>query len=409
VLRFVRRFLLGFFGVPIALGILMSLVDAWRSKGKRPKPFPITPPSTAAVGDGSVTTYTFGSDLYDDMLAAIEDAQRQIFFETYIWKGDEVGQRFKTALADAVARGVEVYCIYDSFANLVVPARFKRFDDGMRVLRYPVYPAGWRFFDLRRYGRDHRKILVVDDEVAFVGGYNVGSAYATEWRDTHIRITGPGVWDLKRAFADFWNLSRRKRFGTSARPLLMETSSDWEPKVRVQRNVPRLWMFPIRSMYLEAINRASRNVWLTTAYFMPDQDFVDALKDASRRGVDVRVLIPQKSNHIVADWVSRGYFSELLGAGVRILRFEGAMIHAKTATVDGSWSTVGTANIDRLSLSGNYEINVEIIDHGLAKQMEEIFLTDESNSTELPLQVWESRSVQRKFTEFVLTPLRPFL
>ena len=256
-----------------------------------------------------MTTYTYGSDLYADMIAAIEGAKRQILFETYIWKGDETGERFKKALAAAADRGVEVYCIYDGFANLVVSPVFKRFPPSMKVLRYPVYSAGWRFFDLRRYGRDHRKILVVDDDTGFVGGYNIGSSYETEWRDTHVRITGPGVWDLKRAFADFWNLNRRRRLRSSERPLLLETASTWEPRIRFQRNVPRLWMFPIRAMYLEAINRASRNVWITTAYFLPDQDFVDAMKDAARRGVDVRLLLPLKSNHIVADWISRGYFT----------------------------------------------------------------------------------------------------
>ena len=236
----------------------------------------------------------------------------------------------------------------------------------MKVLPYPFYNAGWRFLDLRRYGRDHRKILVVDDSVGFVGGYNIGSAYATEWRDTHIRVTGPAVWDLKRAFADFWNLNRRRLLGASARPLLLETAAEWEPRIRVHRNVPRLWMFPIRGMYLEAINRAGRNIWMTQAYFLPDQDFVDALVAAAERGVDVRLLVPLKSNHVVADWISRGYYAQLLRAGVRILRFKDAMVHAKTATVDGSWSTVGTANIDRLSLTGNYEVNVEAIDESFA-------------------------------------------
>ena len=176
---------------------------------------------------------------------------------------------------------------------------------------------------------------MVDDKEAYVGGYNIGSAYETEWRDTHVRITGPGVRDLRRAFADFWNLHRRRRIRASERPLLVETASVWEPQIRLQRNVPRLWMFPIRGMYIEAINRASTNVWMTQAYFIPDQDFVDALKAAARRGVDVRLLVPLKSNHIVADWLSRGYFSQLLEAGVRIFRFKDAMVHAKTSTVDG--------------------------------------------------------------------------
>ena len=217
------------------------------------------------------------------------------------------------------------------------------------------------------------------------------------------------MWDLKRAFADFWNLNRRRRLRANERPLLLETASTWEPQIRVQRNVPRLWMFPIRAMYLEAINRASRNVWMTQAYFLPDQDFVDAVKDAARRGVDVRLLVPLKSNHIVADWISRGYFTQLLDAGVRIFRYKDAMVHAKTATVDGTWSTVGTANIDRLSLTGNYEINIEVIDEPLAKTLEEIFATDESNCLELTSGEWEARDLHRKFTESFLAPLRPLL
>ena len=397
------------FGIQLAVAIGMSLVDSYRRRGKKPKPFPTTPPRTVQIGDGTVTTYTFGTDLFDDMLAAIDGAQRQVLFETYIWKGDAMGERFKAALSAAADRGVEVYCIYDGFANLVVSPRFKRFPANLKVLRYPVYTAGLRFFDLRRYGRDHRKILVVDDAIGFVGGYNIGSPYETEWRDTHLRITGPGVWDLKRAFADFWNLHRRRRIGHSERPLLLETASTWEPRIRFHRNVPRLWMFPIRAMYLEAINRASRNVWMTSAYFIPDQDFVDAMKAAALRGVDVRLLVPLKSNHIVADWISRGYYSQLLDAGVRIFRFRDAMMHAKTATVDGTWSTIGTANVDRLSLSGNYEINVEIIDPRLAGSLEEIFRLDESNSLELTRAEWEARDVYRRFTEFVLNPLRPLL
>ncbi len=411
VLTLSRRSLMVLLGVQLALAVGMSLVDSYRRRGKKPRPFPVTPPRTVAVGegDGDVTTYTYGQHLYDDMLAAIDGAQRQILFETYIWKGDEVGEQFKAALAAAAERGVEVYCIYDGFANLVVSPRFKRFPASMKVLPYPFYNAGWRFFDLRRYGRDHRKILVVDDAVGFVGGYNIGTAYATEWRDTHIRLTGPAVWDLKRAFADFWNLHRRRLIGPSERPLLLETAASWEPRVRVHRNVPRLWMFPIRSMYLEAINRAGRNVWLTQAYFLPDQDFVDALVAAAQRGVDVRLLVPLKSNHVVADWISRGYYDQLLRGGVRILRYQGAMVHAKTATVDGSWTTVGTANIDRLSLQGNYEVNVEVIDSGLARTLEEIFATDQENCLELTLHEWEARDLHRRFTESLLNPLRPLL
>lgn len=413
VLRVVRRVLLVVLGFQLALALGLTLTDSYRRRGKKPLPFPTLPPQTVTVrgteeqGEGTVTTYTYGQDLYDDMLAAIDGAKRQVLLESYIIKGDALGQSFKDALARAARRGVEVYLIYDGFANLVVSPRFKRFPDDLKVLEYPVYNAGWRIFDLRRYGRDHRKILVVDDQAAFVGGYNIGSAYATEWRDTHARITGPAVWDLKRAFADFWNLQRRRR---GERPLLLlETSADWEPRIRVHRNLPRQWSFPIRAMYLEAIARARRNIWLTQAYFIPDDDLIGELVAAARRGVDVRILIPRTSNHVVADWLSRGYFTELLAAGVRIFRFTGAMVHAKTATVDGAWATIGTANLDRLSLSGNYEVNVEFFSAEMAQVMEQTFTTDMSNSVELGAGEWEARGIHRRFTELVLAPLRPLL
>ena len=406
----IRRTLVATLITPFAVAIGLTLVDSYRRRGKKPKPFPTTRPSTVPVGQGKVTTYTFGNDLYDAMIAAIDGAQRQVFFETYIWKGDEVGHRFKDALVRAAERGVEVYCIYDAFANLVVSPAFKRFPPSLKVLRYPVYTAGLRFFDLRRYGRDHRKILVVDETAAFLGGYNIGTAYATEWRDTHVRITGPGVWDLQRAFADFWNLHRRRRFGPSERPLLLETASTWEPQIRFHRNVPRLMVFPIRGMYLEAIDRASRNIWMTCAYFIPDQDFVDAMKRAARRGVDVRLLLPLKSNHIVADWISRGYFAQLLavrGADHPLPRRHGARQDRdhRRHVVDGRHGQRRPA----LRCSGNYEINVEVIDAAMAATLEEVFRVDESNCLELTLDEWEARDLHRKFTESCSAPLRPLL
>ena len=410
-LRVLRRALLTLLGVQVALAVGLTLVDSYRRRGgrNRPRPFPVTPPSTVPVGDGELTTYTFGQDLYDAMLAAVEGARHRIWLETYIWKGDEVGERFKRALVEAAERGVDVRVVYDAFANLVVSPRFLRFPPPVKVLRYPVHPAGWRLLDVRRYGREHRKILVVDGEVGFVGGYNLGTAYATEWRDTHVRVTGPAAADLERAFADFWNLVRGRR--RARREGLLEASAPagWDPCIRVHRNVPRQLVFPIRAVYLEAIQRASRNVWLTQAYFLPDQDFVDAVKDAAERGVDVRLLVPLKSNHVVADWVSRGYYSQLLEAGVRILRYRDAMVHAKTATVDGRWSTVGTANIDRLSLQGNYEVNLEVLDPGFAEQLERVFRTDQENCLELRRDEWEARDFHRRFTERVLAPLRPLL
>jgi cardiolipin synthase A/B len=366
--------------------------------------FPRTPPFDVAVGASTtITTYTVGTDLYEDMLAAIAGAKERILFETFIFKGDAVGKRFKRALIRAAERGVEVRVVYDGFANLVVRPSFLRFLPPVDVLRYPLL-SGWMVFNPRRWGRDHRKILVVDDTAAFVGGYNIGSEYATRWRDTHLKVEGGSVWDLDNAFVDFWNLNAR------GLPMLKDRGSpSWDPYVRAHRNVPRQLVFPIRNMYLEAIDRAANHIYLTAAYFIPDHDILQALKEARARGVDVRILVPEVSNHVVADWLSRGFYGELLRHGVRIFRYRDAMIHAKTATIDGRWSTVGTANIDRLSLSGNYEINIEILDDDLAAHLETVFENDLRQATELTRTDWERRPLVVRACELLLAPLRPLL
>ncbi len=405
VTRLLRRALLAMFGLQLLVAGILTLTDLLRHKRGRAPTFPRTPPEPVPLAHGELTPYTYGQDLYDDMLAAIRGAERLILFESFIWKADRVGQEFKDALTEAADRGVDVFITYDGFANLVVPGRFKRFDASLHVLRYPVFAARWRFYDFRHYGRTHRKILVVDDEVAFVGGFNVGSLYADSWRDTHARITGPNVWDLKNAFVDFWNQHAGKD-----QPRFHDHGANvWDPTLRTFRNSPKQWVFPIRNMYLEAIDRSSRHVYLSHAYFVPDSDLLRALTDAARRGVDVRLLVPAISNHVVADWMSRGFYEQLLKGGVRIFLYQDAMIHAKTATIDGQWSTIGTANIDRLSLTGNYEINVEVYDSDVAAKLEQIFANDCSNAVELMLHDWLDRPIYKKAAEAILAPLRPLV
>ncbi len=263
----------------------------------------------------------------------------------------------------------------------------------------------WQLLDPRRYARDHRKILVVDDKTAFVGGFNIGARYATEWRDTHLRIDGPVVVELENAFVDFWNAHRLR--GLPALP--SPARRVWRSSIRVHRNDPSTTIFPIRAMYLEAIDRGTHHIHLTHAYFIPDRTLLQSLLAAAARGVDVCILLPQRSNHIVADWLARGFYGRCLRGGVRLLLYQNAMIHAKTATIDGVWSTIGTANMDRLSLVGNFEVNLEIFDEALATQMEEIFARDTTNARELTLQEWQGRSWLAKLGETVLLPLRPLL
>ncbi len=401
-----KRAALGLFSAQAAVIAGLIAVDAYEKRQRTKRPgFPQPGTFHTTIADTQTTVYTYGEDLFDAMIEAIDKAEHQVLLETYIWKGDDVGERFRDAVNRAAERGVNVYVIYDGFANLVVNPFFYSFHPLVNVYRFPVIRPSIVFTNIRGTGFDHRKVLVVDDEVGFVGGYNIGTLYAKKWRDTHLEIRGPSVWELREAFVNFWNLRAIPR-----RPQLPDLSANfWEPRIRAVNNIPALLVFPIRGIYLDAINRAERHIFITTAYFIPDRQILDALLRASRRGVDVRVILPEDSNHVVSDWLSRGFYSSLINAGVQILLYQNSMIHAKTATIDGEWSTVGTANIDRLSLTGNYEINLEIFDRALAGTMEQIFAVDSSNSRVLTKEEWESRHVVARISELILAPLRPFL
>ncbi len=385
----------------VTVAALRVVAIVYRRKQKdNQKPFPHQHAQPVHVDDNELQLYDYGRDLYDAMLAAIEGAQESIYLETYIWKDDEVGRKFKEHLARKAAEGVEVYVIYDWFGNLVVPRAFKSFPPEIHKMAYHPIKHPWQMLDPRRYALDHRKLLAVDGKIGFIGGFNLGSLYATEWRDTHLRVNGPFAADLTRAFVDFWNRSSPKGDTITRR-----FQRQFDPFISLRGNDVIRLTFPIRDMYIDAIDKAERSIMLTNAYFVPDHFLLGALKSAAERGVDVRVLVPWVSNHIDVDWVARGYFTECLQAGVRIFGYRN-MLHAKTCTIDGEWSTVGTANLDRLSSIGNYEITAEIYSSGFAQQMQELFECDLTNAFELTLDGWVGRPWYTKISERILAPLR---
>lgn len=396
--------------VALQVGAAATVMAVDRVRKRREPPtgeFPRTPPTTLPVADSHVTTFTFGADLYADMLERIRRAEHTVYFESFIWKADETGRAFKDALLDAARRGVDVYVVFDSWGNFVVPPSFKRFPRmaNLHVLQFPFFRPGLLTFNIRKTGRDHRKVLVVDGETGYVGGYNIGDLYATQWRDTHLRVDGPSAWELENAFVDFWNDHRRRRH-----PEIPDTGArSWDARIRAVQNAPRRLLFPVRGVYVEAMDRAQHHIYITQGYFIPDKEILHGLVTAARRGVDVRVLIPEVSNHVLADWAARTYYDRLLEAGVTIWLFQDAMVHAKTMTVDGRWTTVGTTNIDRLSMTGNFEINLELYDDGLAEQMERIFATDLGNARQLTHEEWDQRGMLPRLGERILRPLGPLL
>jgi cardiolipin synthase A/B len=356
------------------------------------------------VAENRLQLYCYGRELYDDMFAAIDQARESIYIESYIWKADDAGWEFKQHLARKAEEGVAVYVIFDSFGNMVVPRSFKSsFHPKIHVLEYQAIRHVLQVLDPRRYSLDHRKLLIVDGHISFIGGYNIGSLYATSWRDTHLRITGPASADLAHSFVDFWNRFCAEKDNDC---ITHAYSRRFNPYVTLHGNDAMHLTFPIRDMYIEAVNRAEHHIYLTNAYFVPDHVLLEALKDAAQRGVNVRIMFPLESNHILTDWVSHSYYSECLEAGIHLLGYKPAMLHAKTCTIDGQWSTVGTANLDRLSSLGNYEINVEIYSTNFARQMELLFECDATEIEELTPDLWHRRGWLVKFSEKLLAPFR---
>ena len=362
-------------------------------------------PEVELDSGGRLKLYPFGVKLYEAMLEEIEGAEETVFVGTFIWKGDEMGRRFVEALGKKAREGVRVCVIFDGLANVPVPPSFKRFPEEIQTLHFRPLWGPANLANPRNVFRYHRHTMIVDGKVGFVGGYNIGSLYEAGWRDTHIKIRGQEARDLENDFVDFWNSHRTK----DLEPIEIQRKRSWNPSVVFRRNDPYLRIFPIRAMYIEAMDRADRHIYLTHAYFVPDRAMRAGLIEAAKRGVDVQVLIPRDSNHVTADWLARRHFHELLSAGVRIFRYKHLMIHSKTATIDGVWSTVGTANIDRYSMLGNYEINLEVYNEPLAAQMERMFELDKTNAAELTLQKWERRPLPAKVVERALATLSPLV
>jgi cardiolipin synthase len=389
--------------VPATIAVSMA-IDLIQKRGRKTRVAPRPGTFGSKVAHSQLDIYTDGATLYEDMIAAIDSARESILMETFIWKNDEVGQRFVDAFNAAAARGVDIHLIYDGFANLTVPAAFYRqLSARIHVLRLPTVARSFWKGPLRHSGFNHSKILVIDDDVAFIGGFNIGSIYARHWRDTHLRSIGPGAWALRQTVARVWN-----DFHPASEQIAWIPPTEWESKLRVSANLPIQLVYPIRAMYLNAFVRARKRIWLTTPYFIPDRQLLRSLMDAAERGVDVRVMVPQESNHILGDWLSRGFFEQMINSDVTVLLYTASMIHSKVATVDGEWSTVGTANIDRLSLSFNYETNVEVIDEDFAVEMEKVFDSDSADCIELGAE-WLDRHRLTKLAERALVPMRPWL
>lgn len=332
------------------------------------------------------TLFVEGDELYDAMVTSIAAARQRVDLETYIYAGDPVGWRIGNALAAAARRGVLVRLLVDAAGSLF------RFSRGLETfLQQNGVTVRWfGRWSWRRprhfFRRNHRKLLAVDGREAYVGGFNIhressrASSGDGRWRDTQVRMEGPLAAEAAALFDQFWA-------GDLAwAPSFVGGSGD-----RLVPNHSRICRHQMRCLYLRLLRSAERRLYLTTPYFVPDHRTQRELIRAAARGVDVRLLLPGKSDVPVTQWAARAAYRTLLSGGVRIFEYQPRVLHAKTAVGDGVVATVGTANLDYRSLLVNYELNLFSASRGLCAELEAQFLADVTDSEEVTARRWAAR------------------
>jgi cardiolipin synthase len=366
-----------------------------------------------------VTVLRDGGETYPAMLAALTAAQRSIYLETYILAADLTGDRFKAVLMERAHAGVSVRVIYDAVGSFLLPGGWV--EDmraaGCKVIAFnPIAPWRRRF---RLSHRDHRKIVVVDDEVAFTGGLNISNDYASVedggagWHDMHCRVTGPIVLDLARMFRRSW-----LRGGGKLYPVPRAPAPNAEGAARLATggvytrlidNTRRRQRATTRRAYLHVLSTARHSVVIQNAYFVPDRGLRRAMARAVRRGVDVSVMVPGNSDVRVIDWASLYVLRGLARAGVKVRRWRGAMLHAKTCVVDAMWSPIGSYNVDSMSRFNNLEVTVEILDPEVAQALVVNYERDMQNVEPYDATSWANLPWWKKALAWISYRCRRFL
>jgi cardiolipin synthase len=342
-------------------------------------------------------------DVFKSMLRDIDQARQFVLLETYIFRNDEVGNSFRKRLIRQAQRGRRVYIVFDSVGSFSLPARFRKFPRNVHTFEFGPINSLRTLLRRRLLVRDHRKTLVTDAKVAYLGGINIGKEYQRRWRDTHLRIAGPMAVNVAAEFDFLWDSYHDDG------ELPMHFPRIQDRRITILANDPIRRSFPIHDCYLQAFERAERSIRIANSYFLPPRTLIDALTAAADRGVRVEVMISEDSDVVLVDWAVRNLFSELLAHGVRIWLYQRTVNHSKTCTIDGRWSTIGSANLDPVSLRGNFEINAFIEDAAFAAEMEAMWEIDLQNCKRLDPAAWATRSWGERAVELLTLPLVPIL
>ncbi|MFW5434162.1 cardiolipin synthase [Paenibacillus apiarius] len=365
------------------------------------------------TGCNRTKVLTNGHATFESMLEAIRAAERHIHMEFYILRDDGIGTMFQDALIAKAREGVKVRIIADGVGSIELRHKFLRKFREAGIEFHWFLPLTVSFFRRRLNYRNHRKILVVDGKTGFVGGINIGDDYLGLnrklgfWRDTHLRVEGDGVFALQAVFLHDWSFVKEEILNRS--DMFPDHQCTGREQVKMISSGPDTNWDAIQELFFGALSMAKERVWIITPYFIPDSSIQLALKTAAVSGIDVRIIIPGKSDSKIVDWASLSYVEELMQAGVTFYQYQKGFAHAKTFIMDHTLASVGTANLDMRSFFSNFELNAVLFDEHAIARLEEDFHQDFADSVEIDYHAFARRSRWQRTAEAFARLLSPLL
>lgn len=353
---------------------------------------------------------------FESLERDIRNAKDYINLQYYIFNDDRIGKRIRNALIERARAGVKIRVIYDHIGSIKVKNKFfkEMRNEGIEV--YPFFRVAFPPFATRVNWRNHRKLVVIDGKTGYIGGMNIADRYIdggkfAKWRDTHLRITGPAVGALQYSFAVDWRFMGRELLeeGISGTKVNSDLSPTDNTCMHILRCGPTSEWSNISYMLLKAIGNAKKRVYIQTPYFLPTDGLLRTLQVAALAKVDVRVMIPWKSDSVILTHSSRSYVLECLRAGVKIYFYEGGMLHSKVVIIDDDFSSVGSANIDFRSFEHNFEANMFMYSRSVNAELTKRFNDDMKESRRIKEAEWRKRPLVNKAIESILRLLSPVL
>lgn len=368
-------------------------------------------PGSPMMAGNRVDLYNNADETYEAMFRAMEGARSFIHIQFYIVRHDRIGDRLKQLMIRKANEGVAIRLLVDGVGSYRLSGRYVKELKKAGVEVHSFLPPLIAFFDKRINYRNHRKVVVIDGKVGFLGGINIGDEYLGAnrklgfWRDTHMRIEGDSVYYLQHSFAADWAFASGNKLVDPT--YFPEHDCGGDETVQLIASGPDTPWDAVQEVFFGAMAVARSRIFITTPYFIPDPSIAMALKTAAVSGVDVRIILPGVPDARIVHWASLSYVQELLQAGVRFFQYQKGFVHAKTLIVDRVMATVGTANMDMRSFFSNFEIMAVLYDRDTIVRLEQDFMTDMRDSKEIKLVEFENRSKYQKAKESVARMLAP--